>query len=335
MARPQHIPSIHVSSGSLEDINLLDRWEALCSTSPQYSPFSSPVYARGIKNHLGFRVRLFIVSQENVDIAGLLTYSRKLGPFEYVTIPPFTSFSSLITQHSLLPSTTPDALAPFSLLLKKIETEFDRILLHQHPELHDMRVFQWNNWITAPLYTYIIDLSHRDGKLKQWSTSARRTYRKFSPEYHFKEDDSAISNVIDLCKESYGRHHRPLPVNPAELADFISYLRDQSLVRIFTLTPITGQIPSAAIALLIDREIAYYWIAGSVPGHSMTVLLGNLFPLLRSEGIKLFDFVGANTQLIAEFKRRFGPTLTPYYAASSYPNRLFAFLSSIKRVLRR
>ncbi len=43
------------------------------------------------------------------------------------------------------------------------------------------------------------------------------------------------------------------------------------------------------------------------------VLLGHILPRLRDDGIEQFDFVGANTPSIAEFKRHFGPVLTPYF----------------------
>lgn len=69
----------------------------------------------------------------------------------------------------------------------------------------------------------------------------------------------------------------------------------------------------AGVVVLHDDATAHYWIAGSRPGPAMTVLLGHLLERLASNGMKLFDFVGANTPSIAEFKRRFGPQLVSYY----------------------
>jgi hypothetical protein len=45
----------------------------------------------------------------------------------------------------------------------------------------------------------------------------------------------------------------------------------------------------------------------------MTVLLAEALPRLRADGLAAFDFVGANTPSIAEFKRRLGPALVPYF----------------------
>ena len=45
----------------------------------------------------------------------------------------------------------------------------------------------------------------------------------------------------------------------------------------------------------------------------MTVLVGNLLARLRDQGVHMLDFVGANTPSIAEFKRKFGSRIVPYY----------------------
>ena len=84
-------------------------------------------------------------------------------------------------------------------------------------------------------------------------------------------------------------------------------------VRLFTATAVADGAPEGGLAVLHDGRTAHYWIAGSTPGPAMTVLLGHTLPRLRDAGLQTFDFVGANTPSIAEFKRHFGPALTPYF----------------------
>ena len=74
-------------------------------------------------------------------------------------------------------------------------------------------------------------------------------------------------------------------------------------------------VPEAGLAALTDGRTAHYWLAGSVPGAAMTVLLAEAFTRLAEEGVTTFDFAGANTPSIAEFKRKFGSTLVPYARA--------------------
>jgi hypothetical protein len=49
----------------------------------------------------------------------------------------------------------------------------------------------------------------------------------------------------------------------------------------------------------------------------MTVLIGTVVPRLHALGVKSFDFVGANTPSITEFKRRFGSVRQEYAYVSA------------------
>lgn len=322
-----------ISHGSLNDTLLAERWELLRAHSVQNSPFSSVAFATGLSKFAGYNNSIFIVSNTSSDLAGVLVYTKKKGPFRVATVPPFTSFTSLLTTLPLERVATTESSTPYSLLLHTLTEHFDSILLHNHPALSDVRLFQWASWKTTPLYTYQIDLSTLEKAESAWSSSTRRTFKKHADAYSFKEDTDAVRAAIALTTESYQRHGRPLPLPPEQLVSFASNLQNAGMVRIFTVTPNNKNRPTAALALLHDEEVAYYWLAGSVPGHSMTVLLGHLLPRLASEGIRLFDFVGANTPYIAEFKRRFGPVLIPYYATSCSPSKVLASLQSLKRTL--
>ena len=282
----------------------------------------------------GYDNQVFIVSDGQHDIAGILTFTQRKGPFLVATVPPFTSFASLLTTKPLQTVATSEGGTPYALLLHKLQEQFDHVLLHHHPTLKDVRLFQWTSWKTTPLYTFHIDLTDSTQLESNWSTSTKRTFKKHASAYSFQEDADATQSVIELAAASYGRHGRPLPLPAEQLTGLVRKLQQAGLVRIFTITSDSSKSPTAGLALLHDQEVAYYWLAGSVPGHSMTVLLGHLFPLLASEGIRLFDFVGANTPYIAEFKRRFGPELVPYYATQSSPSKTFASLQSLKRTLR-
>ena len=322
-----------VSSGSLDDTALIHRWELFRSNSDQNNPFSSAAFASAMREFGGFHPQFFLVSQSDQDITGCLVYAKRKGPFNIATVPPFTSFCSLLSTTPLQSIATSEGGIAYTLLLQRIREQFDHILLHHHPSLKDVRLFQWASWETTPLYTYHINLNDITQPEADWSASTRRAFKKHAATYSFQEDPGAASDVVNLVRASYARHGRPLPLSKEHLLGLVSHLQQAGMVRIFTITSSTKSTPTAGLALLHDQEVAYYWLAGSVPGHSMTVLLGHLFRTLASEGIQLFDFVGANTPYIAEFKRRFGPTLVPYYATQCAPSKTFASLQSFKRTL--
>ena len=322
-----------ISHGSPHDTLIAERWELLRVQSVQNSPFSSIAFAKELSSVTEYDAAIFIVSIADKDLAGVLVYTSKKGPFRVATVPPFTSFTSLLTAIPLQNVATSELSTPYSLLLHRLQEHFDSILLHHHPSLNDVRLFQWASWNTTPLYTYHIDLTEIEKVESAWSSSTRRTFKKHASSYTFKEDPGGVRIAVALTTESYQRHGRPLPLPPEQLAVLASKLQKAGMVRIFTITPVNEDRPTAALALLHDAKVAYYWLAGSVPGHSMTVLLGHLLPKLASDGIRLFDFVGANTPYIAEFKRRFGPKLIPYYATRCSPGKVFASLQSLKSTI--
>ena len=205
--------------------------------------------------------------------------------------------------------------------------------MHHHPSLNDVRLFKWAGWSTAPLYTYCIDLEGCDDVQEQWSSNAKRNFKNRAADYAFQERGDHLPHVLNLVQNSYLRHNRAVPAPLPKLLSFSRLLQDEGMIRVFTVTPNNENQPTAGIALLHDGKVAYYWLAGSTPGPSMTVLLGNLLPLLKADGFKSFDFVGANTPPIAEFKRRFGPTLVPYYSSTMTRNRLLASLRLAKRLV--
>jgi len=76
--------------------------------------------------------------------------------------------------------------------------------------------------------------------------------------------------------------------------------------------------------------MAWYWVAGSKRGPAMTVLLTRSLEFLREQGITTLDFMGANTDGITEFKRRFGGRLVEYthYTKQNAGNRLVSHIRS-------
>ncbi len=239
------------------------------------------------------------------DDAALLMYLKGSGIFRRIVVPPCTQYSGLLLRNT-----------PPSHLIHRRKSPLDRLLLCAEQvsrradlliPLDDPRTAQWRGWQVRPLFTYLIDLSTTSPE--RWSSGAQRTWKSKASRYKFIEDAQYTSQVIALCASSYKRHGRSLPTQPSALNAITEAMGDWA--RIFIVAQ--GNKPEAGIIILHDEHTAHYWIAGSIPGPAMTILIGNVLPILSDAGITMFDFVGANTPSIAEFKRSFGPVLTQYY----------------------
>lgn len=128
-----------------------------------------------------------------------------------------------------------------------------------------------------------------------------------------REGLDEVEAAVALVEGSHDRQEHALGTPPETLAVLARALGRAGLVRVFVAR--RGGTPEAGLLVLTDGHTAHYWLAGSVPGPAMTVLVGHVMERLREEGAAYFDFVGANTPSIAEFKRKFGGLLVPYFRA--------------------
>jgi hypothetical protein len=297
--------SIH----SLDDEAAQARWRALWEISPQRSSFSSLPYARAATAAFGLECEMYLVTAAGRDEAGCLAYWRKRGPYRTVVTPPFTQYAPLLLRTSPDEARVHARHSALETLLATLETQYATLALFV--PLTDVRPAQWRGWRVTPFYTYLLDL--QESTLPDdWSRGTRHLFRKHGGTYRIEDNPDAAS-VARLCAASYARHGRPCPADPANLTRLMDVLRAEGLVHLLTATPCDCTTLESGLAVLHDGHTAHYWIAGSLPGPAMTVLLGKTLFILRDAGLQRFDFVGANMPSIAEFKRHFGPVLTPYY----------------------
>ncbi len=287
---------------SLTREEVAERWPMLLASSPHRTPFAQPAYINTLVESLGYTAEPFGVFDGTMLLGGIHGFTRRVGPYRMATVPPLTAFTPVLLSDKAGPETA-DA------LLDHLKQRYGMVHLHLHPALHEQ--VQATGWAVRTLYTYFIDLDG-SGITDRWSAGARRLFRKHEAIYEVEESAGWIPFLVEHCRNSYARHGRKLPVPAARLTPLVGSLHAAGCVRVFAALERGALKPDAVVGLLHDGQTACYWLAGSIPGPAMTVLLGNVLAQLDAEGYTLFDFVGANTPSIAEFKRRFGGQRIPY-----------------------
>ena len=182
--------------------------------------------------------------------------------------------------------------------------------------------------------TWVVNLAPIEELMDAWSASARRTWRKHLGEYRFSEGGST-ADLIALVEAGYARHGRRLPLSASALQSWSRSLMHAGLGTLYTLAE--GSKLAAGILVLRGPVRAFYWLAGSLPGPAMTVLLGHVFEHLHQQGVPSFDFMGANTPGISEFKRRFGGArvIYPHWVRRTTVSSLLERAARIRRGWRR
>ncbi len=323
---PSVSPAYTLSVYNVNDAAGIARWQHLSGTSPQHSPFTNLIFAGCLSQRFAINLQVWLVADHKRDVAGMLVFHQTQGPFHRITVPAFMPYTSVLLADE---DVQQDAL---TFLTNQLATRFDDARLHLHPTIQDIRPFTWAGWQTTPYYTYTLDLLSLDNSFSSWSNGTRRNFNKNKDAYSLSETPQALQTVVTLCASGYERNGRQFPILPEKLVSLASDLQAKSMVRCFTVVNEAGTT-EAGLAVLHHGTQAYYWIAGSNPGPAMTVLLGKTLPKLQAAGIETFDFVGANTPGIAEFKRRFGAILTPYFGVTHTPNQLLNTLLRAKRLI--
>ncbi len=292
----------------MNDSGVRDRYQSLWERTR--GVFASLRYVETVSKVFGLKPQICF----HEDEAALLVHVKGGQTLRRIVVPPCTQYSALLLPHP-----------PSAHLVHRQQSSLDQLLCFAEQttrradlfvHLSDPRTAQWRGWQVRPLFTYLIQLPTNP---ENWSSGARRTWKSKGSEYKIHEDSTATPHVIDLCAKSYNRHGRSIPAKPAALEAITKAMGKQA--RVFV--AMRGKIPEAGLILLHDQNTAHYWIAGSVPGPAMTVLIGEALPILSQSGIQKFDFVGANTPSIAEFKRSFNPVLTQYYHLRRRPRIYF------------
>lgn len=312
------MPSSHrveiVNVGRRVDRDLDAEWQTLRQQAPTSTPFSRIEFARAYAKAMDLGLVLCKARTNAGELsAGVLGYLRRLGPFEKLVVPPFIQYTPLLLAQEPAAHEVHSGDSVVQAILTALGKRFGAAALHLQPEMQDLRPAVWAGFRVKPFYTYRIPLDGTESVQDGWSANAQRLFGKFTSAYEVSEDPVYAKDVIDLCTLAYDRHGRRLPVDATRLQELAGHLHEAGMANVYALHSTSEGTCEAGVVTLHDGYTAHYWIAGSRPGPAMTVLLGHVLQRLSASGVALFDFVGANTPSIAEFKRRFGPQLTPYY----------------------
>jgi hypothetical protein len=304
---------VDIRWADLSDKGALASWNDLGKSPVWDSPFSEAGFLSAVTGQSESKIeQVTILMGERVVAAARVCVKGRLS-ISYSPVPRLTAFSALRFHDRIRESEIHARNSAFEHLLGAMERRFSAAVLHLPPAAQDVRVFTWRGWTVQPLYTYRIRLNADTDPLLAWSESARRIARHQASAFEIVE--TAADLQARLVVESYRRNHRRPPLGGDALTKIIQTLKYQGLLRTMGARSVdTGEV-DASIALLLHDSSAYYWLAGSRPGVAMTALLARVLPDLAASGTTTFDFVGANTASIAEFKRKFGGQLAAYFRA--------------------
>jgi hypothetical protein len=275
---------------------------------PSAQVFLSLSYLDAVHSACPGSIQLAINDTGNQKHIAALYVERK-GPYRMIRVPPFTSYTSVA------PCDRADSLQT---TISTLVADAHAFRLHLPPgtEPLDQSAVQAGGWTGGSLYTFYAPVGAAETVQQFWSENRKRTFAKFESSFVIDEEASAAATLADLVTGSYARHGRRPELSATAITRLVSKAVDTGIARLFVCRDEVGAAQAAA-AFLVYGQAAWYWTAGSHPGPAMTVLIGTVVPRLHALGVKSFDFVGANTPSITEFKRRFGSVRQEYAYVSA------------------
>jgi hypothetical protein len=286
-------------------------WQQLCRVSQQHTPFTDIAFADAISQELHLPFRIALVLEGDRPRAGAILYVKRRGPYRAASHPVLAPVHSPLLDRPLSEADVHHRRSALDVLLDGIASTVHQATFALHPSLTDSRTFTWHGWRVRPAYTYRLTLDEGGSVTEGWSENPLRTLKKERSAFRIEEAPAAIDEILALVQASHDRQERVLDTPAAVIRRVATRLATAGLARPFVAR--NGGKTEAGAILLSDGRTAYYWAAGSRPGPGMTVLLAEALKTLRAEGVRHFDFAGANTPSIAEFKRKLGPSLVPYF----------------------
>lgn len=287
-------------------------WQTLHAGSPLASPFSSLAYLDASAAHTAGERTGVVVEDERGPQAATALFVRRVAGLPATLVPPLTFYAPVLLADLPREAATHTRATPLDALLEAVEARTRVALWPLAPALADTRPLRWRGWSTSSLYTYRLTLD-QDGQ-RGWSESARRLYATSRDRFEVRLAPEAMPTVAAMLRTRYAEQGRRLAPDDDALTTFVHRLVDAGEAQVWTARDDSDAV-TGGLVVLRHGASAHYWLATSRPGPAMTVLLGHVLERLRDAGVATFDLGGANTPSIAEFKRRFGPTLVPYARA--------------------
>jgi hypothetical protein len=285
-----------------EEGDALTEVVSVSGTRPSYQVFLTLPFLDAVQSSVDGDFELFVSNDRQVGAPPWVAaiHARKRGPYRVAGPPPYTPYTSLAT----------GSRADLDKVLSAIAARFAEIRVQAPPGLAGHSDAP-QGWQVRNFATYLAPVAPGPELYPLWSENRRRTLRTGKGDFQTVEHPDETAVLGRLVAQSYAGHGRAAQLGAAGIASLALAAISNGVARLFVTRNSAGQVV-AAVAFLVSGQSAYYWLAGSEPGPAMTVLLSDALPTLYTDGIRAFDFVGANTPSIAEFKRRFGSVLQDY-----------------------
>lgn len=321
----------------LEILNLSDLtdWDEKIKSSAQGTVFNTNNWAKVLENVFNLKNFVYCVTKNNNIIGAMLVYYKVRYGIKVITQIPITSYNGILffIDDELKAQKSDQYITEIQeLIQRELQKEFKFCDFTLHPSINDIRTFQWNNWVVLPQYTYQVSLKDEELIWKNFSSSLRRKINHLNDTGLIIKEEINADTLIEMHQESYRGKGMSMILDKESLLSYVQKVKEKGLIKIYTIYNSEGKV-CASRALVLWNNIVYDWIAGTSTelkeNNATHYLVWKILQKYSKEKYDLFDFMGANTKKIIDFKKSFGGNLVPYYEVKYYSSKWIKILFSI------
>lgn len=299
----------------------LKNWDASIEASPYGTIFHTLDWLRIVENHTNSK--LFpLIGVKGEQVIGLFPIFYKKNKILKMLFspPPKTAIpytGPVLMGYENLKQAKKDSLVnEFYTQINNFINEMKPhyISLSFPPQLYDCRPFKWFGYQVEPEFNYILDISVGLSNLEPNFTYRARKRIEQAEKKGVKVELGSKKELLTLYDMLFNRYvdqGRSIPISKNYLLDIFNIFYPKNL-KIFTLIH-DGNIIGGVVKLCYKDKMLD-WI-----GHPKTILGASDF--LHRETMKwgfekkyrYYEFIGANTPTISQFKSKFNPSLDVYY----------------------
>lgn len=321
-------------------------WDDFVHNHPEGSVFLCSYWLKNLFDSLntGIEFRILCVFDNNKNIIGGFAFGIKkaAGLISILFPPPNTLYWHILVSNRETKYQGKNISHKRELIqriLDILEKDMDILNFLAPNSTIDIRPYTWKGYSQKVLYTYILEINDLESTYDLFDPSLKRQIKKGEKSnYNINSgiNPEIAETFLKLQSLSFDRQSKSFSFKKNDFLRFIAKIRDFVNLQFHIIYQ--DNKPVYGIALLIDNNIAYYWLAGGDPEYFDTglnqLLLWNIIKDLKKREIKYFDFVGANTESITNYKSKYNFTLTPYYALSKqngWKAKTLMFLKNLKK----
>ncbi len=215
-------------------------------------------------------------------------------------------------------------------LTKKLNS-FKVIKQSLNPIIQNWSPMYWQDFIQSTRYTYILnEIKNHSQIWEGFKSSLKNDIRKAKESYRIEKEDH-VENLFRLCKTTFDRKGREVPISFTNLETLYKALNQIAKIEVHTCFS-AGQPVSSCMTVFDDHK-AYAILIGvdkslQARGANQWTIWESI--LSASKKVDIFDFEGSMLKEVEKVFRAFGGTPVPFLTVSKAPS-WFKLLYKLKR----